>query len=120
MSFLSLCIISICHFFNFSANENCNPFVGKIGELNTENEDRIEVIYPKYKEKAILNAMKMAHPYEQAAHQIYVLGNKHQLVGPGIVGELKKAVKTETFLQHIKSNMKTECVRYSPLVNKEV
>ena len=104
----------------FSANENCNPFVGKIGELNTENEDRIEVIYPKYKEKAILNAMKMAHPYEQVAHQIYVLGNKHQLVGPGIVGELKKAVKTKTFLQHIKSNMKTECVRYSSLVRKEV
>ena len=104
----------------FSANENCNHFVGKIGELNTENEDRIEVIYPKYKEKAILNAMKMAHPYEQVAHQIYVLGNKYQLVGSGIVGELKKAVKTETFLQYIKSNMKTECVRHSPLVKKEV
>ena len=104
----------------FNANENCKPFVGEIGELNTENEDRIEVIYPKHKEKAILNAMKMAHPYEQVAHQIYVLENKHQLVGSGIVGELKKAVKTEAFLQHIKTNMKTECIRYSSLVKKEV
>jgi hypothetical protein len=104
----------------FNANENCKPFVGEIGEQHNENEDRIEVIYPKHKEKAILNAMKMAHPYEQVAHQIYVLENKHQLVGSGIVGELKKAVKTETFLQHIKSNMQTEFVRYSSLVKKEV
>lgn len=104
----------------FSANENCKPFAGKIGELNTENEDRIEVIYPKYKEKAILNAMKMTHPYEQIAHQIYLLENKHQLVGSGIVGELKKAVKTETFLQHIKINMQASCVRYSSIVKKQV
>ena len=104
----------------FNANKNCKPFVGKIGEQHNENEDRIEVIYPKHKEKAILNAMKMAHPYEQIAHQIYVLENKHQLVGLGIVGELKKAVKTDAFLQHIKSNMKTHCVRHSSIVKKEV
>jgi len=104
----------------FNANENCKPFVGEIGEQHNENEDRIEVIYPKHKEKAILNAMKMAHPYEQVAHQIYVLENKHQLVGSGIVGELKKTVKTETFLQHIKTNMKADFVRYSSLVKKEV
>ena len=104
----------------FNANENCKPFVGEIGEQHNENEDRIEVIYPKHKEKAILNAMKMAHPYEQVAHQIYVLENKHQLVGSGIVGELKKTVKIEAFLQHIKTNMKADFVRYSSLVKKEV
>ena len=104
----------------FSANENCKPFVGEIGEEHNENEDRIEVIYPKYKEKLILNAMRMAHPYEQIAHQIYVLENKHQLVGPGIVGELREAVNTEAFLRHIKRNMKTNFIRYSNLVNKEV
>ena len=104
----------------FNANENCNPFVGKIGELNTENEERIEVVYPKYKEKAILNAMQIAHPYEQVAYQIYVLENKHQLVGSGIVGELKEAVRTEAFFQHIKNNMKANSVRYSSLVKKEV
>ena len=49
-----------------------------------------------------------------------MLENKHQLVGSGIVGELKKAIKTETFLQYIKSNMKTNCIRYSSLVKKEV
>ena len=114
------CSFSSAGMGTFSANKDCKPFIGKVGELHIEDEDRIEVIYPKYKEKAILNAMKTAHPYEQVAYQIYMLENKHQLVGSGIVGDLKKAVKTETFLQQIKTNMKTESVRYSNLVKKEV
>ena len=104
----------------FNANANSNPFVGKIGKLHIEDESRIEVIYPKYKEKAILNAMNIAHPYEEVAHQIYVLENQHQLVGSGIVGELKKAIRIETFLKHIKSNIKANCIRYSPLVKNKV
>jgi dinuclear metal center YbgI/SA1388 family protein len=104
----------------FRANENCNPFVGKIGEQHTENEERIEVIYPKFKERAVLTAMNLAHPYEEVAHQIYVLENKHQLVGSGIIGELKTAVNTEVFLKSLKTNMQTDCVRHTPIVTQEI
>ena len=48
---------------------------------------------------SFLNAMNIAHPYEEVSYQIYVLENQHQLVGSGIVGELKKAIKIETFLK---------------------
>ena len=104
----------------FRANENCNPFVGEIGEQHTEDEERIEVIYPKFKERAVLNAMNIAHPYEEVAHQIYVLENKHQLVGSGIVGELNEAVDVEVFLKSLKMNMQTDCVRYTPLVKRKI
>jgi len=104
----------------FRANENCTPFVGEIGENHTENEDRIEVIYPKFKERAILNAMEVAHPYEQVAHQIYVLENKHQLVGSGIIGELNTPVETQVFLEDLKLNMQTDCVRHTPLVKQQI
>ena len=104
----------------FSANENCKPFVGEIGEPHNENEDRIEVIYPKHKEKAILNAMQIAHPYEQVAHQLYVLENKHQLVGAGIVGELQSAVKNKAFLEQIKNVMQTDCIRHTSLVKDKI
>ena len=104
----------------FRANENCTPFVGEIGENHTENEDRIEVIYPKFKERAILDAMEVAHPYEQVAHQIYVLDNKHQLVGSGIIGELKTPVDAQVFLKNLKLNMQTDCVRHTPLVKQQI
>jgi len=104
----------------FRANENCTPFVGKIGVNHTENEDRIEVIYPKFKERAILNAMEVAHPYEKVAHQIYVLENKHQLVGSGIIGELKTPVDAQVFLKNLKLNMQTDCVRHTPLLKQQI
>ena len=104
----------------FRANENCSPFVGEIGENHTENEDRIEVIYPKFKERAVLNAMEVAHPYEQVAHQIYVLDNKHQLVGSGIIGELKTPVDAQVFLKNLKLNMQTDCVRHTSLVKQQI
>jgi dinuclear metal center YbgI/SA1388 family protein len=104
----------------FRANENCNPFVGEIGEQHSADEERIEVIYPKFKERAVLTAMNLAHPYEEVAHQIYVLENKHQLVGSGIIGELKTAVNTEVFLESLKVNMQTDCVRHTPIVKQEI
>ena len=104
----------------FRANENCNPFVGQVGEQHKEDEQRIEVIYPKFKEREVLNAMNLAHPYEEVAHQIYVLENKHQLVGSGIISELKTPVNTEQFLMDIKEKMQTDCVRYTPAVKQEI
>jgi dinuclear metal center YbgI/SA1388 family protein len=104
----------------FRANRDCKPFVGGIAEQHSEDENRIEVVYPKHKEKEILKAMKIAHPYEQVAYQVYMLENKHQLVGSGIIGKLKKVEKTESFLRQIKTNMRTSCVRHSALVKKEV
>ena len=85
----------------FKATEGATPFVGKINELHTENEERIEVIYPKNKERAILNTMQKVHPYQEVAHQIYVIDNKHKLVGSGIVGELKDITKSIDFLNQI-------------------
>ena len=64
--------------------------------------------------------MQKAHPYQEVAHQIYVIDNKHELVGSGIVGELKDAVKSTDFLNHIKKVMQTDCIRHTSLVNSEI
>jgi dinuclear metal center YbgI/SA1388 family protein len=104
----------------FRAGEEANPHIGKIGEIHTEHEDRIEVIYPKYKERDVLNAMQNNHPYKEVAHQIYVLDNKHQLVGSGIIGELNKPIKSKLFLEIIKTNMQTDCIRHTSLVKAEI
>jgi len=67
-----------------------------------------------------LDAMQVAHPYEQVAHQIYVLENKHQLVGSGIIGELKTPVDVQVFLKNLKLNMQTDCVRHTALVKQQI
>ncbi len=45
---------------------------------------------------------------------------KNQQVGLGIIGELKESIKTSKFLQNTKTNMKTNCIRYTCLLKEEV
>ncbi len=75
---------------SFRGSDDTNPFVGEKGKLHYENEIRIETIYPVYKEQAILNALFIAHPYEEVAYDIYFLGNEFTRVGAGMIGELER------------------------------
>ena len=104
----------------FKATERATPFVGEVNEFHTEHEDRIEVIYARNKEKHILEAMQTTHPYEEVSYQIYVIENKHRMVGAGIVGELENSMKSAEFLDYIKEVMKTDCIRHTSLVKKRI
>ena len=104
----------------FRANEGCDPHIGNIGERHTEKEEKIEVIFPKYKENTIISALKQAHPYEQVAYQIYILDNIHENVGAGIVGELAQKVDANRFLEMLKTKMQTDCIRHTNLVKNQI
>lgn len=104
----------------FKAGEGADPYVGKIGKRHYEPEERIEVVFTTDKEQAILSALLQAHPYEEVAYDIYTLDNSHKQVGSGMVGELKKPMKEKDFLVHLKKVMKTDCIRYTPLLNKTI
>ena len=45
---------------------------------------------------------------------------QNQRVGLGIIGELKEPIETSKFLIDIKTNMQTNCIRYTSLVKKEI
>ena len=104
----------------FRANEKCNPHVGEIGEMHVEEEIRIEVVFPKNNESAIISAMKKAHPYQEVAYQIYILDNIYKNIGSGIVGELKLKKNAEDFIKDLKITMRTNCVRYTNLIKDEI
>lgn len=50
-----------------------NPAIGQIGQLATVAEWRVEMIVPKDKLLAIIQAYKSAHPYEVPAYDVYKL-----------------------------------------------
>ena len=64
--------------------------------------------------------MKKAHPYEEVAHQIYILDNVFQEVGSGIVGELETEMDSSDFLEVVKNTMKTDCLRHTSLVKNKI
>jgi len=104
----------------FRANKGSDPHIGNIGERHREKEEKVEVIFPKYLENSIILALKNAHPYEEVAYQIYILDNIYENVGSGIVGELPHEMDTKKFLEILKSNMKTSCIRHSKLVKNQI
>lgn len=104
----------------FKANENANPFVGKIGERHNEKEIKIEIIFPSYLQQQIINALINSHPYEEVAYDIIELSNPHPQVGSGLIGELPETINEHLFLEKIKEKFNLSVIRHTALINKPV
>lgn len=104
----------------FRALEGADPFVGNVDELHFENELKVEVISPEYRERSILNAMIQAHPYEEVAYDIYPLANNFAGVGAGMTGELDEPEETRKFLERVKRTFGVGCIRHTDIVKDQV
>lgn len=104
----------------FKAEEGANPHVGKIGSRHEEKEVKIEVIFPAYMQQRVVNAMLEAHPYEEAAYDIFPLGNYLSDVGSGIVGDLPEAMDESQLLAQIKAQFALAVIRHTPLLGRKV
>jgi len=104
----------------FTAGKGSRPFVGVLNQQHTEEEIKIETIFPAWLEDAIINAIKVAHPYEEVAYDILPLSNRHEHIGAGIVGELPTAMDETEFLQQVKAVFQVPVVRHTPLTGKQV
>jgi len=104
----------------FKAGEGSDPFVGEIGKRHTENEIRIEVIFPAWAEKAVYQAMVAAHPYEEVAYDIISLNNTTTFIGSGLVGELPEKTTEAAFLYLIKEKFKLSVIKHTALTGKSV
>ncbi len=87
----------------FTAMEGSNPYVGKIGKQHTEKETRIEVVFPSFLQKRIVEGLKEAHPYEEVAYYIQELENLQENVGSGLVGYLPDPISENELLGSLKS-----------------
>ncbi len=104
----------------FTAQEGSDPYVGKIGERHTENETRIEVVFPSFLEQKIITALKESHPYEEIAYYVQALKNTQDEVGSGLTGELPAAVSENELLAILKSAFNLTVIKHTSFLNKPV
>ena len=104
----------------FRANKQAHPYVGEIDKLHTEKEVRIETIYPFYHEKAILQSLLSAHPYEEVAYDIYSLENTFSEVGSGMIGDLAESMSLNDFMGLICQKLKAPMLRYAGSSEKNI
>ena len=104
----------------FKANEKAQPFVGKIDELHSEPETRIEVILPDYLKNQVLEALLKRHPYEEPAYDFIPLRNAWNQVGAGVLGELEEPEDELGFLNRIKEIFHNPTIKYTNLLGKKI
>lgn len=109
----SECCFSIEGKGTFMAKNNAHPYVGETGKRHEEPERKVEVIAPEYKVNGIVKAMKLAHPYEEAAYDIVPLANTNPNVGSGMIGTLHTPMIKDAFLDHLKTVLKTNAIRHT-------
>lgn len=53
--------------------KGAKPAIGKAGKLESVEEEKVEVIVPKEKFTEIIKKIKIVHPYEEPAIEVYEL-----------------------------------------------
>ncbi len=114
-----------CSYYNsgigtFRALEGSDPYVGEKDNLHFEDENRLEVIVPKHNVSNVVKAMKMAHPYEEPAYDIYKLENFNNTIGSGMIGELEHETTAYNFLNTVKNILGTQHIKHSKLLEKPI
>ena len=59
----------------FFGGESTSPTVGERGQEERVPELRLETVYPVEREADVVRALREAHPYEEPAFDLYVLGD---------------------------------------------
>ncbi|MFZ1305661.1 MAG: Nif3-like dinuclear metal center hexameric protein, partial [Ferruginibacter sp.] len=104
----------------FKPGEGTNPFSGKRGIRHTEDEIKMEMIFPAWQEQAIVKALIAAHPYEEVAYDMVALDNQNQQVGSGLVGELPQPLSETALLGLLKEKFNLSVIRHTPLLDRPV
>ena len=102
----------------FRGGEGTNPFVGQRGQRHQEGEMRVEMVYRVQKERAVLDAMRAAHPYEEVAFDLLPLANSDMGTGSGLLGVWDVALPEEEFLSNLRSVFGLRSVRHTRLLGK--
>ncbi|MGZ3753720.1 MAG: Nif3-like dinuclear metal center hexameric protein [Mucilaginibacter sp.] len=104
----------------FKGNDESTPFVGEPGIRHTEDEVRIETVYPFNLESKVIMALVLAHPYEEVAYDLYEMTNQNPQIGSGMIGELEHAMEEDVFLFDVKEKMRARVIRHTEFTGKQV
>jgi dinuclear metal center YbgI/SA1388 family protein len=104
----------------FRAGNESQPHVGEVGQLHVEKEVRVETVLPDYLAHQVTNALLVAHPYEEVAYDLYSIENKWNEIGSGMYGELEEPMDTALFLDLVKEQLNTSCIRHTKIIKEKI
>ncbi|MDQ0254375.1 dinuclear metal center YbgI/SA1388 family protein [Evansella vedderi] len=104
----------------FKPGEGTNPHIGQQGKMEFVSEVKIESVFPESLEKKVIRAMLKAHPYEEAAYDVFNMAVSGQNYGLGRIGYLPKEMSLGDFAELVKRTFKVNGVRVVGDLNRKV
>jgi len=105
---------------SFRAGDATSPYVGEKGKVHLENEVRFETVIFTHEKDRVVKALLGAHPYEEAAYDLYPLLNSNVNIGLGAIGDLIPGMDELSFLKHISTLFDARGIRFSGMRNSTV
>ena len=83
----------------FLPHAGANPAIGAVGALEHVAETRLELVLPRRRRRAVIEALRAAHPYEEPAFDLFELAEIPGRRGLGRVGELPEPESLAAFTE---------------------
>ncbi len=104
----------------FMPLSGAKPFIGEKDKLSIVDEVKIESIVNEENLTCLVNAVREAHPYEEAAYDVYKVENSFKDMGFGRVGEFPEKMTLREMDRLIKNVFKIKQYRFITEKNKEI
>jgi dinuclear metal center YbgI/SA1388 family protein len=85
----------------FLPHAGANPAIGQVGKLERVAETRLEMVLPRGRRRAVVEALRAAHPYEEPAFDLLEMAEIPSSRGLGRVGSLPTAETFAAFTERV-------------------
>jgi dinuclear metal center YbgI/SA1388 family protein len=106
-----------CHFRldgtgSFRPGAGTDPHVGQVGAVHHEPETRVEMELPRPAVGAVVRALRVAHPYEEVAYDLYPVADADGH-GLGVVGDLPSPMPLRALAARLRDGLPAPGLRYA-------
>ena len=87
----------------FRPRDGATPAIGRVGEVEVVEEQRVEAVLPRARRTAVLTALRAVHPYEEPAYDVLELADPavEPVRGHGRVGRLDAPTTLGAFAERV-------------------
>jgi dinuclear metal center YbgI/SA1388 family protein len=85
----------------FRPTEGASPTIGSVGAVEEVPETRLEVVVPRRLRRSVVEALRVSHPYEEPAFDVYELAAGDSAYGIGRVGRLPAVEPLTDFVRRV-------------------
>lgn len=94
----------------FQPGPRSTPAIGTSGQIEQVKESRIEMVLPRHRRAAVIEALRAAHPYEEPALDLLELADTTAVRGSGRVGLLPSPMTLRDFADAVVSALPATAV----------